>query len=186
MDAHLKPHYVELHRALGYLVHEWAWLESQVTRLMFDLAALHSKQFYDDDGVGNFFTTVSANIDLRSSVAIVKALAFGIGEERTVFNQLEPLLNEIAVDLRNKRNRFVHDQWAVLAHDHIVRFEKGTKLPKEPGTGERRLNLGSQEQFASVAEIEAVAVRVHNTRIELMNLGEELQEAYRRKYPAEE
>lgn len=186
MDAHLKPYYAELHRALGYLVHEWAWLESEVTRLMFDLAALHSKQFYDDDGVGNFFTTVSENIDLRSSIAIVKALAFELGDNQAVFNQLEPLLNEITVSLRNKRNRFVHDQWVVLAHDLIVRFEKGTKLPKEPGTGERRLSLGSQEKFASVTEIEAVAIRVHNVRIALMNLGENLQETYERKYPAKE
>lgn len=186
MDPHLKPHYEKLYSALGHLVHEWAWLESSVNHLLFDLAALQSDQFYKDLGASHVITSVLSNIDIRSCVGIVQALAFTIGDEgRAFFHRLEPTLNLISNELRNKRNRFVHDQWAVLASDRIVRFQQGTRIPKAPGSGERTLQLGGQETFASIDEIAAVALDVHNARVKVARFSNELQEMYRRKYPDE-
>lgn len=187
MDSHLQPHYEKLYLALGRLVHEWAWLESSVNHLLFDLAALHSDQFYKGHGASHVITSVLSNIDVRSCVGIVRALAFTIGDEgRDFFYRLEPTLNLILNELRNKRNRFVHDQWAVIASDRIVRFQQGTRIPKAPASGERTLLLGNQETFSSIDEIAAVAIDVHNARIKLINFSDELQEMYQRKYPDEE
>lgn len=153
---------------------------------MFSLAALHSKQFYEDEGVSDFFHAVAANVELRSKVAIIKALAFGRGHQPAIFNRLEPVLNEISVELRNKRNRFVHDTWVVLEENLILRHERGTKLPRSPGTGERTLALTTSERFTSISDIQAVATRVEQVRIDLIEIEEALEELYRQKYPDEE
>lgn len=154
--------------------------------MMFDLAAVHSQQFYDDPGVGTVFTVISSNTDLRTNIGIVKALAFKIGDGQTIFDRLEPLLNEIGNELRNKRNRFVHDLWLVSNADRIVRIEMGTRLSRVPGSGERVLELSKHEEFTSLSEIDAVALQVHGARVQLLNFSDELQEFYRQRYPEEE
>lgn len=183
MDRHLKPHYDKLHEALGSLVREWAWLEHAVSGLIFDLAAISSKAFYEDHDIGAFYTAVASNIDLRAASAIARGLAFASKDETNQFDDIEAALNLINNELRNLRNRYVHDQWMVAAHDRIVKFQKGTKLPREAGSGERTLSLTTHEHFSSVTEIEAVVTRVHNARIWLNRISDDLQEVYRRKYP---
>lgn len=186
MDRFLKPHYEKLHEALGDLVREWAWLEEGVVHLIFDLAAVGSRSFYEDQNVAAFCTIVASNIDLRTSINIAKALAFSVREEIGNFEQIEKTLNEINNDLRNERNRFVHDQWMVSYSDRIVRFRKGTRIPRQPGSGERKLELSSAERYGSINHIQRLAVRVREVRSLLNDFSEICQEAYRQKFPDEE
>lgn len=168
----------QLHEALGCLVHEWSWLEASVGGLLYDLAAIHSDCFYKVDGAGLVFTTMLTNSNMKSNIANIRALSYEAAEPSDLFERLSPLLNEISNELRNKRNRFVHDRWLVLSSQRIIRIQDGTSILRAPGSGERTLTYHQQEEFASIEEIRATAVRVHNIRMLINEVQDELQEIH--------
>ena len=176
----------DLYRAIGRVVYEWALLEDLVDALVFDLTAICSRRFYEDDDIQAPYILMSSNLDLRANISTAKALALHIEEDvPDLFSRLEPVLNRIENEIRNERNRFVHDRWTLWG-DKIVRAKAGTKISREPATGHPKLDIGSVKEFAQMSDVEAVADHIFAQNILIQKVREELQEAYRQKYPVEE
>lgn len=175
----------ELHRALGRVVYEWSHLETQISLLVFNLCAVKSPAFYEDEGVGQVVIAISSNIELRAATAICKTLAHGVDEPANYFALVEKTLNNVEGNLRIKRNRFVHDRWVVL-HDKVVRYQEGSAFPKEPGTGKTMMVHGRAEEYLSIADIESVADEIAESRKAVGKLKTLARFMYLKKYPREE
>ncbi|WP_305097397.1 hypothetical protein [Croceibacterium aestuarii] len=176
----------DLHRAIGRVVYEWAHLEDGVDALVFDLAAILTRAFYDERGAGLAYMLLTSNLDLRANIATAKALALQAAEDLPdLFVELDPVLNNIEGELRNERNRFVHDRWIIL-NEKIVRVKAGSKISRERGSGQHRLDIGTIKEFAQLSEVESVADHIAETRHAIFRFQDQLQEAYRQKFPPEE
>lgn len=178
-----KDPYDELYHAIGMVVYEWAWLESEVAALVFDLCAIHSSAFYDDQGADAAFFAFHANIDLRSNISVAKTLAFQSDFEAGLFEKTENILNRIGNDLRNERNRYVHDIWYVV-EGSATRMQAGTRITRIKGSGAPSLATVKTQRYDKVEDVRAFANKIIEIREELRDLSSSAQEFYRKKYPA--
>lgn len=150
------------------------------------MCSVASDNFYTDAGVSNSYALLSANLDLRGTINSAKALALSICTDNPIlFSRLEPLLNRIDNELRNERNRFVHDRW-IVAGDKIVRLKTGTKISRLPSTGNIRLETETKREFATISDVSEVASRIADANRQVADLSEQIQETYRQKYHPEE
>lgn len=177
--------YDDLYLAIGRVVYEWSWLEQDIAALIFDLSAIHSRQFYEDDGVGVVSEIFAEDIDLRTNISIAKSLAKQVVEHPDLFDRVEAILNTVNAELRNERNRYVHDTWFVLGKKPI-RYKRGTSIRKVPPSGEKALELGAQKVFESFEEVSKLADAIHEARNAVIDASEHARKIYRLKYPPEE
>lgn len=174
----------DLHRAIGRVVYEWAWLENDVACLVFDLCALHSPAFYRDPGAARVATAMNADLDLRANIAVAKTLAHQVSDRPGFFERIETALNIVNNELRNERNRYVHDIWHLIG-DQPFRYKAGAAIRRQKGSGDSVLEFGTRKTFSSVTEADAFADAIHSKRVDLINLSEEAQGLYRARYPDE-
>lgn len=155
----------EFHRTLGKLVHEWAFLEEAVAFLVFDLCKLETGDFEREDADLLPLLVLVHNNDLRANIAAAKALVLSDQFPDHAFaERLTWELNQIGNELRNERNRFVHDRWRLNDAGKFIRLEMGAKTPREPGTGKPFLALAKWTEYNSIEDIETLAEQVCESR----------------------
>ncbi len=125
---------------------------------------------------------LSANLDLKANMAIIKTLAFAIDDSSDFYTRVEHVTNLISNELRNTRNRYVHDRWHMTS-GKVIRYKSGTVIKREPSSGKRLISYGSTEDYASVTEVDAFAEKIHLARRDIMQLSEEAQNLFRQKHP---
>lgn len=88
-------------KAIGYVCLQWSNLEMLLNTY---LLMLMDKDVSDDEG-----RCITANISFRDKIAMAKALSHIKAPTVGTFDAIEKTLNHIDEDVRNKRNRAVHD-----------------------------------------------------------------------------
>lgn len=174
--------YDDLFCAVGRVVYEWSWLENDVAALVFDLSAIDMPSFYSSFEGDALVNALSANLDLKANIAIIKTLAFAIDDQSDFYTRVERVTNFIGNELRNTRNRYVHDRWHINT-GKVIRYKSGTVIKREPSSGKRLISYGSTEEYASVSEVDAFAEKIHLARRDIMRLSEEAQSLFRQKHP---
>jgi hypothetical protein len=143
---------------IGHIVLDWNDLEVQVKALVYLLAVYHSEHFDSEEGFHVAFVMMG-NSDLRSLIATAKALAFGVNDSK-FYDKAEKVLNFIDNDLRNERNRCIHDLWNVGGNT-TTRLKHGASVRKVPGSGERKLELQTIREYGSRRELEQLLLDIH-------------------------
>ena len=178
----MNENYDDLYRAIGRVVYEWAWLENAIASLVFDLSALQSPNFYEDAGVGRVATVFNANLDVRTNITIAQNLAHDVRDTPGFFEKVEAALNPIANEMRNERNRFVHDSWFVTG-GRPHRIKTGSRVRRESGSGAVSVELNHVKTFEAIADVHAFADRIHRQHMVVINLGDEAQALFQQRYP---
>jgi len=176
--------YDDLYRAIGRVVYEWAWLEKDIAGLVFDFCALQSPAFYEDSGVGKVSIALNANLDLRANIIMVKTMAHQTSKTE-IFPRLEKVLNNVGNEMRNERNRYVHDAWFV-AGGRAHRMKAGSRILRQPASGETIVEHGGITHFVSLQNVHDFADKIHETRMVIMAFSDEAENLFRLKYPEEE
>lgn len=128
-----EAHFDRLATALGHISIQWAWLERILAYHIMTLTPL------EDDAVGR---TITSAMDMRRKVQVLKALAFERRPTARWFNLMIGSLNYIDNNLRDRRNRFTHDEW----------YMPGNSLVKT--TNEIKLRQPQAAQFELITRTE--------------------------------
>lgn len=101
----------QLLHAIGEAAYRWVHLEEFVGGII-----LHAAQcldcYFDHDPAWQVTFVLVVNMDFRARVNAAKALVHLVDEEG-LYEQDKVVLDRISNDLRNQRNRYLHDQWFV-------------------------------------------------------------------------
>jgi hypothetical protein len=103
---------------IGRLCHAWADLELAVAALFQTVAGMSA-----DPGTG----TMVDCIDMRTQITAIRVGAVSTNKDPTWAAETTDALNYVDGDLRNGRNRYVHDYWWV---DHHGTVKRGTRSPR--------------------------------------------------------
>ena len=128
MDAHAL--------AIGHLCIAWANLEATVNHFMGELLGIGGSQFSD---------VLSANVDLRQKIQIVKGIGFLRKLSPEWFERLQGALDVIDNVHRPERNRYVHDDWRPKAkwtlreRKRVAIRRRQSRKPLEISTFERAI-----------------------------------------------
>ena len=106
---------------LGYVCMAWSWLELTVDAT---LVTLLEPSDLDSSAA------VVYNMDQRDKCRAVLALGFIKKPSDEWYSELKTLISEIDNDLRNERNRMVHDSWHHTP-DGIFRLTNYAKVSRE-------------------------------------------------------
>ncbi|MBX7514828.1 hypothetical protein K3179_09760 [Qipengyuania sp. GH38] len=177
--------YNALYAALGQVVYEWAWLEDDVASLIIALTNVQSKHLMQDQGFGKFLLAVDANVDLRTNIQIAKALTRYVETDTDFRGRADKTLNFIGNELRNDRNRYIHDLWYV-AGERFMRLKKGTTVKRVKGSGEVKVDLRSITEFQTLGDVKALVTRIQKERRNLGILHGELGDLFTYLYGDEE
>lgn len=135
--------------AMGYIVALWSSLETATRHCLYTWLPHKDQDFH----------LILAQMDMKARLASLKAIAF----ERLApsdFDICEAWINSINTDLRNYRNRLVHDQWSppsdLSAKPHTFRVNTNAKITRSPGSGSKQL-LRQSATPVSVRELELFA-----------------------------
>jgi hypothetical protein len=90
-------------RAIGYVTIFWAWLDRSLDEFLKALIPLED---------GDIERIVTANMNMRAKIQIIKAIAIIRRFDDKWLNSLNIQLDYTDNDLRIRRNRIVHDSWA--------------------------------------------------------------------------
>lgn len=113
-----EAHFDRLATALGHISIQWAWLERILAYHIMTLTPL------EDDAVGRSITSA---MDMRRKVQVLKALAFERKPTAKWFTLMIGSLNYIDNNLRDRRNRFTHDEW-YMPNNSLVKTTNEIKL----------------------------------------------------------
>lgn len=152
----------------------WSAIESNLRVLLYDLAAYNAAD-YENDETFQVLAVFLSNMDGRQAVANAKALAHSVADPPDFYDRAETLLNWIDNDLRNERNRYIHDRW-VSVGPLIHRIKAGTVIRREPSTGERKSQHDTRRQFIGFEELNQFAEKLSDASSQLLALGDELRE----------
>ena len=108
--------------ALGAVCIHWAHLEIFLDWLLDSMLGIEDRLI---------FQTLAHNIDFREKLQIVAGLGFLKKPNERWFEVLKISTDQIDNDLRNRRNRFIHDRWGIT-DDGIkkIQLQTGTKKPQ--------------------------------------------------------
>ena len=79
------------------------------------------------------------------------------------------MLNWIDNDLRNERNRCVHDLWQITGSS-IRRIKQGAVVRKQPSSGDPKLEFGSVRSFGSKDELGEFHMDIYTATEEIDNI----------------
>jgi hypothetical protein len=167
--------------AIGEASIRWGDIEFVLHDLCINLAKFHDRQFEQAEAAGVMHTVLSV-MDVRQRVAAAKALAAG-GLDPDLYATTEKLLNYIDNDLRNERNRFVHDNWQER-DGKIVRTKHGVRVVR-PQSRMLEVQYSTAKEFTSVADVRVFADTVSTTLRDLIRLDDDLTELYQSIWPPE-
>lgn len=134
---------------IGRLCMAWADLETAIGILMVDLLepAHVAAQM-----------ALMTNMDIRDRIATTLPLALVSKPDDRWFSVLQSCLNRINNDIRNERNRMVHDSWVQLRDRTMARFRPNASVIRPQS---RTLSLTTGEIVpVAVAEIATLVQRV--------------------------
>src|SRR5437868_5536297 len=100
------PIFENVARAIGYVSIGWGQLEESINGLFAILVPLQN----DEAG-----QAIVGNVDLRSKMKMISALAFIRKPNIEWFEVVTDALDYIDNDLRPRRNRVIHDVWNNIA-----------------------------------------------------------------------
>ncbi|WP_428530680.1 hypothetical protein [Rhodopila sp.] len=152
MDKGLKP----FAEAIGELCNEWAHLEQWVGRTFLAVGGW-------DYRLPNASLMVSC-IDIRDQIRAARIGAINRCPPGAFLESVIECLDYVDNDLRNARNRFVHDIWA-SAEDGVgaIKANLTPRAIKTPGSGHREVQPW-QNQYVSVEEVREITFDVINER----------------------
>jgi hypothetical protein len=110
----------ELAKAIGYASIEWGRLEQSLSQFIELLAPLEK---------GNVALSITAPIDIRDKIQIIKALAYLRKPYDEWYDKMAIMLDYIDNNLRPRRNRVIHDGWfrpqgRLIRRMHQIKFER--------------------------------------------------------------
>lgn len=185
------PGYYPLFEKIGEVSSLWATVEADLRGFVFDLSCWHDGRFLDSeasaDQAGAFVCLITAfgHMDSRALVATAKVLAHWVSEPEGFYERSEPILSLFDNDLRNRRNRYIHDNW-ILWGDKIKRFRSGSIIRREKGSGKRKFDFSPTEEFSSLEEIGDLASEIRRALLALDELAQEIRDAAYEKWQPQE
>jgi hypothetical protein len=113
-------HFDELAKALGYICIQWGRLEVILSEFIELLTPLEE---------GDISNSITANMDIRTKIQTIKALAYIRKPSEEWFQKMVILLDYIDNNLRPRRNRVIHDAFfrpkgKIVRRMHQIKFEK--------------------------------------------------------------
>ena len=168
--------------AIGRSVYWWGSIEIALRRLCVNIARFRDLSFTGAKAREALEISLS-HCDTRQRIATAKALAFEAMDGDT-YDEIEQLLNVIDNQLRQKRNRFVHDEWEIDG-DEIVQRKHGA-IVQNVQSRERKMFWSKDQRYSSVEEVHAFASDVHQALRDLEALDRDLDEMFREIWPPEE
>jgi hypothetical protein len=131
------PHGIQ--EALGNVVVLWSNIEGAVGEAILSLGELNDLPAA---------RMMLYNMDIRSRLSALKAVCY-MAMRPDDFSEAEKWLNHIDGDLRNYRNRLIHDEWSTDISQLVqgdmcaLRNTIRTKIIQEPPTGKKVLQLSA-------------------------------------------
>ena len=156
----VNPIIPRIEAAIGQTCYWWSRIEHLVHDLCLHLASCLSVDF--DQSVTRVPLHIAlTNMDLRQRIATAKALASQAPTANaTFYDRLERLMNRVDNELRNERNRYVHDLWAIGDDEKTIeRFQQRTIVTR-PQSRQRELSIGTTKPYASLVEVEAFVLQL--------------------------
>ncbi len=97
-------------QAIGYVCIYWTWLEDAINLAIDKMVPLDSLTILERERT-EIVTIISTMGDMRAKMTALRAIAFIRKHDDAWFDKIDKLLAHIDGDLRQARNRFVHDHW---------------------------------------------------------------------------
>lgn len=168
-------HWDRLFSAIGKVVCQWSRLEADLADLLYQLNSTIAPDISRSAEAWCVHSYMAENMDLRALCGAIRAAVFHLEYDQDLGPDISPALKRIENELRNERNRIVHDEWKVGESGRVRRVRRGTKLARQPSSGEETLEIGLSQDFTSVGDIEAVAVQIQTERDHISSFIEKLE-----------
>lgn len=124
---------------------------------------------------------------LRQKLDCLRLIGFTKMLDDKWFNRLEASINRFDDELRNERNRLIHDVWINFPDDHgaskLHRVQIAPRLKKKPEAGTRELHMTSSKPVTA-EDISALCDRVIAEHVTMRRLRREYELAPLRCKPA--
>jgi hypothetical protein len=156
MARHRRPkaqrQFDQLALALGNVCIAWGRIEQDLNEFIEKLAPLNE---------GDISRSITANLDIRSKIQTIKALAYLRGHSESWFKEMVLILDYIDNNLRPRRNRFIHAGWYIpkgrlTRRTYQIKFERPQSF---------QLRLQTQSNISSTVR-------------EVKQLGDELDDLF--------
>lgn len=165
---------------IGRSSYWWANIEHTLQSLCVNLARFADEDL-DSEPVWSVLGTILSHMDVRQRVAVAKVLA-AQSVDPDLYGQIERLLNTIDNDLRNERNRFVHDHWNTDG-DAIGRRKYGARVTR-PQSRTLAITQSTDRMYDDVAEVAQFSGRVASAFDKLTTLDRELVDLHDEIWPS--
>ncbi len=149
---------------LGKLLIVWSALEMDITLFLNQLASIK-------DTVTN--NTLLGVTGMREKMQAVRALGYSKRPNDAWFDQLDTTLNEIDNDLRNERNRMVHDFWIKVPQDSTAKRSRFNPRVVNTQSRTKKLEFASFKPIAP-NDISVLARRIEEASVEILELRRQL------------
>jgi hypothetical protein len=154
----------ETAQALGHLVMIYSGLERTLSRF---LGIMLQLSYPAGDAV-------LGNIDARTTIKVIRAYGFARRPNDKWYDDLDETLKTIDNQLRDERNRMVHDLW-VLADTGMIRVNPKPHFIQSQGKQPREMHR--DQPTITVSDINALTVKVMQAEGEIMVLASQYQRA---------
>jgi hypothetical protein len=148
--AYDDPSLNKLALVIGHLCIKWAWIEESIDTFIGKYAPLDE---------GHISNAITSNLEIRSKIQTLKALAFERRQSDEWFDDLSRLLNVVDNELRPERNKYVHGHWhspkgKLHRTSRRISFRKAQSFqPMSLTTQEQiRINLRAAQRFCERVE----------------------------------
>jgi hypothetical protein len=137
--------YAEIARVIGEVCLSWSDIEEVVRDISLHLAAYLDRAFDEESKISLLLIPIT-QMDIRGKIATAKALAHLPNNPKTpdFYDRAATLLNHVDNELRNERNRYVHDAWRAEGAA-LTRIHSGPKVSR-PTAHMRILSLETERR----------------------------------------
>lgn len=142
--------------ALGHLCIVWGWLELTINAFLYELMSA-------DDASA----VVVLNMEFRERLRTIKALAFHRHPSSDWCKNVHKEIETIDGELRNERNRMVHDTWHANGSE-ALRITQFAKV-KNVQAFQRTLSFG-EEKTISPEDIQVLNIKIVASMGKMMHL----------------
>ncbi len=157
---------------LGMISILWSRLELQLDILLLGLMQLREPEAA---------SIILGSMDLKNKISAILALGFVRKPNDRWYSDLKKLLDEINTDLRNKRNRYMHDYW-LGSEDKVFRLSMAPKV-KRPQSREFAIEYHKAEETA-IGTLKAFQIQLLAAAGKIMSLISEAKLPYELNEPA--
>ena len=158
--------------AIGYTCITWSILETEIDELTSILCGIQPNT---DES-----RSITGNVDIRDKINICLALGFIRKPDDEWFCDLQFTLQTfVDNDLRNRRNRFIHDRW-IAGHSSVIKRQEAAKIRK-PQANQlvletfKETDVSADEIWKLVEDIQTATGALDLLRFNLMGLIPSLQ-----------